>query len=186
MEPCAVLSRVWLVVTPCTVPGSSVHGISQARIPEQVTISCSMGSSPRDLELMSLGSPSLQTDSLLLSHPGFKFLLHHIVGQVSSPFYVSVSVPVKWMWKWHFLTGLFRGLKELIHAKHLEQWQAHNKLYGRLERTSYNFRNLWKKAVASVSQERLQSKQLMFTEHLQSAWALHLAFFMNYLTGGRD
>ena len=120
----------------CSPPGSSVHGISQARILEQVTISCSMGSSPRDLELMSLGSPSLQTDSLLLSHPGFKFLLHHLVGQVPSPFYVSVSVPVKWMWKQHFFTGLFRGLKELIHAKHLEQWQAHNKLYGRLERTS--------------------------------------------------
>ena len=86
----------------CSSPGSSVHGISQARILEQVTISFSMGSSPRDLELMSLGFPSLQTNSLLLSHPGFKFLRHHSVGQVPSPFYVSVSIPVKWKWKTAF------------------------------------------------------------------------------------
>ena len=48
---CVVLSRVWLFSTPWTAacPGSSVHGISQARILEWVAISYSRGSSwPRD------------------------------------------------------------------------------------------------------------------------------------------
>ena len=43
------LSRVWFFVTPWTVPGSSVHGISQARILEWVDMPSSRGSSwPRD------------------------------------------------------------------------------------------------------------------------------------------
>ena len=49
----------------CSPPGSSVHGISQARILEQMAISSSKGSSwPRDQ------TPSLQADSLPLSHEG--------------------------------------------------------------------------------------------------------------------
>ena len=44
----------------CSPPGFSVHGISQARIPERVAISFSKGSSqPRD---------QTQVDSLALSH----------------------------------------------------------------------------------------------------------------------
>jgi len=44
-----MLSRVWLFVTPWTVPGSSVHGIYQVVILEGVAISFSRGSSqPRD------------------------------------------------------------------------------------------------------------------------------------------
>ena len=39
------LSRVRLFATPWTVPGSSVHGILQAKILELVAISCSRGSS---------------------------------------------------------------------------------------------------------------------------------------------
>ena len=47
----------------CGPPGSSVHGISKARILEWVAISFSRGSSwPR--------SPALQADSLPLSHQG--------------------------------------------------------------------------------------------------------------------
>ena len=45
------LSHVRLFVTPvdCSLPGSSIHGILQARILEWVTISFSRGSSqPRD------------------------------------------------------------------------------------------------------------------------------------------
>ena len=57
-----VLSRVWLFVTPWTLPGSTVHGISQARILEWVAISFSKGSSqPRDWPR----SSTLQADSLL-------------------------------------------------------------------------------------------------------------------------
>ena len=47
----------------CSPPGSSVHGISQARILEGVAISFSRGSSW-------LRSPALQADSLPLSHLG--------------------------------------------------------------------------------------------------------------------
>ena len=46
-----VLSQVWLFGDPmnCSLPGFSVHGIFQARLLEQVTISSSRGSSwPRD------------------------------------------------------------------------------------------------------------------------------------------
>ena len=60
----------------CNLPGSSVHGIFQARILEQVVISYSRGSSqPRD------GNPHLlcllhwQADSLPLSHLGSPFAL---------------------------------------------------------------------------------------------------------------
>ena len=49
-------------------PGSSVHGISQARILEWVAVSFSRGSSP-DLEIKPL-SPTMQADSLPLSHLG--------------------------------------------------------------------------------------------------------------------
>ena len=51
----------------CSPPGSSVHGILQARILEWVAISFSRGSSqPRDRTW----SPTLQADSLLSEPPG--------------------------------------------------------------------------------------------------------------------
>ena len=67
-------SKSWptLFATPmeCSPRGSSVHGISQARILEWVAISSSKGSSyPRDRTLASM-SPALQEDSLPLSHWG--------------------------------------------------------------------------------------------------------------------
>ena len=50
----------------CSLPGSSVHGISQARILEWVAISFSRGSSqPRD----PTGSPASQSDCLLSDQP---------------------------------------------------------------------------------------------------------------------
>ena len=50
----------------CSLPGSSVHGISQARILEGVAISCSRGSSqPRDRTCVSC-VPGWQADSLPL------------------------------------------------------------------------------------------------------------------------
>ena len=51
----------------CSLPGSSVHGISQAKILEWVAISYSRGSSQHSIEHESL---VLQVDSLLLSHQG--------------------------------------------------------------------------------------------------------------------
>ena len=54
----------------CGPPDSSVHVISQARILEWVAISFSRGSSWLRIGLVSLVSPALQADSLLLSHQG--------------------------------------------------------------------------------------------------------------------
>ena len=51
----------------CSPPGSPVHGISQARILEWVTISSSRRSSHPGTEC---GSPAWQVDSLPLSHLG--------------------------------------------------------------------------------------------------------------------
>ena len=58
----------------CSLPGSSVPGILQARILELVAIASSRGSSqPRDqTHVVSLVSPVLQVDSLPLSHQGWK------------------------------------------------------------------------------------------------------------------
>ena len=54
----------------CSPPGSSVHGIFQARILEWVAISFSRGSfQPRD-QTLSPVAPALLANSLLLSHPG--------------------------------------------------------------------------------------------------------------------
>ena len=51
----------------CSLPVSSVHGISQARVLEWVSIPFSRGSFNSGIEP---GSPELQEDSLLLSHQG--------------------------------------------------------------------------------------------------------------------
>ena len=50
-----------------SLPGSSVHGISQTRILEWVAISFSMGSSHPRIEPE---SPALQADCLLFELPG--------------------------------------------------------------------------------------------------------------------
>ena len=68
------LSRVLLFCDPmgCSPPGSSVHGISQARILEWVAVSFSRGSSrPRDwMRVPCIVSLAWQADSLPLSHLG--------------------------------------------------------------------------------------------------------------------
>ena len=51
----------------CSLPGSSVRGISQAKIPEWVAISFSRGSSDPGIEPT---SPAWQADSLPLNHQG--------------------------------------------------------------------------------------------------------------------
>ena len=54
----------------CGPPGSSVHGILQARILEWAAVPFSMGSSqPRDRTHIP-AAPALQEDSILLSHQG--------------------------------------------------------------------------------------------------------------------
>ena len=54
-------------------PGSSVHGILQARALEWFVMPSSRGSSDPGIEPVSPASPALQVDSLLLSHQGSPF-----------------------------------------------------------------------------------------------------------------
>ena len=54
----------------CSPPGSSVHGILQARILEWVAMPSSRESSPHRDRTMSLKSPALRADSLPLVPPG--------------------------------------------------------------------------------------------------------------------
>ena len=55
----------------CSLPGSSLHGIVQAKILEWIAISFSRGSSrPRDRP----GSPAFQADALTSEPPGKSFL----------------------------------------------------------------------------------------------------------------
>ena len=58
------------VTQSCPTPGSSVHGISQARILGWFAISSSRGSPDPGIEPTSHVAPALQVDSLLLSHLG--------------------------------------------------------------------------------------------------------------------
>ena len=79
-----LLSSVWFFVAPHTVgdclPGSSVHGILQAKILEWVAIPFSRGSSSsRDWTWV----PALQADSLLSEPPG-------------KPYFVLKWSEVKW------------------------------------------------------------------------------------------
>ena len=84
-----LLSHVHLFCDPmdCSPPGSSVHGISQARIPEWVAISFSGGFSwPRDGNWVS----SWQADSLLLNHLGSP--LKGAPGTQMNPVLMGLSV----------------------------------------------------------------------------------------------
>ena len=60
----------------CSLPGSSVRGILQARVLEWVAMPSSSESSPPRDQTTSSVAPALQTDSLSLSHHGSQFLSH--------------------------------------------------------------------------------------------------------------
>ena len=64
-----------------SLPGSSVHGISQARVLEWVAISFSRGSSPPRGRT---GVPAMQADSLLTEPPGKPNGLYHASNVHSS------------------------------------------------------------------------------------------------------
>ena len=72
-----LLSHVWLFYNPmnCSPPGSSVHGILQARILELLVVSFSRGSSQtQGLNLPFLCLLHWWVDSLLLSHLGSPYV----------------------------------------------------------------------------------------------------------------
>ena len=60
----------------CSLPGSSVHGILQARILEWVAMPSSRGSSWPRIEPESLVSPAVQSGSLPLAPPGRPVWVH--------------------------------------------------------------------------------------------------------------
>ena len=64
-----MLSHAWLFCKPmdCSLPGSSVHGVSQARVLEQVAIFFSKGSSLTRDQTRATGSGSMD---LNLDHQG--------------------------------------------------------------------------------------------------------------------
>ena len=68
------LSRVRLFATPSSLPGSSVHGILQARILEWIAISFS-----RDIPNPGIepGSPALGADALTSEPPGKPLNYHN-------------------------------------------------------------------------------------------------------------
>ena len=83
-----VLSHVQLFATPkdCSLPGSSVHGIFQAKILERVAISSSRGSSlqgtrdrTRVMQLL-----HWKTDSLLLGHLGIMYIVPQLKKKFNS------------------------------------------------------------------------------------------------------
>ena len=76
----------------CSLLGSSVHGIFQARIPERVAISSSRGSSrPRDWTHISFIG---RQDSLLLSHQGSSLslkIVYNLIVNEPLPSLPSIS-----------------------------------------------------------------------------------------------
>ena len=70
----------------CSPPGSSVHGILQARILEWVAIPFSRRSSLPRIEPT---SPALQADSLPHETPGKPFLLFHFIVRCYSEVHMS-------------------------------------------------------------------------------------------------
>ena len=139
----------------CSPPGSSVHGISQARILEWVAISCSRGSSqPRDWTCVSrvsctgrqtlyhlrhLGSTSLQNNYLgnqhfLLSNVQNSFgILSDLISKLfrSQTKKVSLSTSLGTSLKYDFraVLGVYM-LEHLGRVKGCGQIQLHNTVNG--------------------------------------------------------
>ena len=78
----------------CSLPGSPVHGIFQARVLEWVAISFSRGSSHPGIES---GSPALQADALPSEPPG-KPLCPHLMFILQYP-----ASPVLHLWRYSWI-----------------------------------------------------------------------------------
>ena len=72
MEDCVCAQSCLTLCNPmdCSLLGSSVHGLSQARILEWAAIASSMDLPHPGIKPMSPAFPALQADSLRLSHQG--------------------------------------------------------------------------------------------------------------------
>ena len=76
--------------TDCSLQGSSVHGILQARIPEWVASPFSRGSALPGTEP---GSPTLQPDSLLSEPPGKPYESLIVINQLDVMRYIASPLP---------------------------------------------------------------------------------------------
>ena len=76
--------------TDCSLQGSSVHGILQARIPDWVASPFSRGSALPGTEP---GSPTLQPDSLLSEPPGKPYESLIVINQLDVMRYIASPLP---------------------------------------------------------------------------------------------
>ena len=79
----------------CSLPGFSVHGLSQAKILEWVTISLSRGNLP-DPEIKPV-SPALQADSLTAEPPGKPFSEVNSIKDKETDIYKKLSILSKYI-----------------------------------------------------------------------------------------
>ena len=89
MDVCVLVAQSCLTLCDsmdCSPPGSSVHGISQARILEWVAISFSKGSSqPTDQTCVSCTFSALQVNSLLAEPPEkSNYTINHLLKQTNN------------------------------------------------------------------------------------------------------
>ena len=82
----------------CSPPGSSVHGIFQARILEWDAISFSRGSSPPKYQTLSPASPALIGDPLQQSHPGITYVWLTITLDNHFMWHVNKSMYIHTLW----------------------------------------------------------------------------------------
>ena len=82
-------------------PGSSVYGILQTRILERVAMPSSRGSLPAEVKPMSLESPALQVDYLLLSHwwSPDQLILSHLPQSSLLPTQITAYFLVCILWR---------------------------------------------------------------------------------------
>ena len=85
----------------CSLPGSSVHGILLARILEWIAMISSRGSLPAEVKPMSLESPALQVDYLLLSHwwSPDQLILSHLPQSSLLPTQITAYFLVCILWR---------------------------------------------------------------------------------------
>jgi len=98
----------------CRPLGSSVHGIFQARIWEQVAISCFRGSSqPRDRTCVSLASSALAGGFFITEPPGkphcqgYWSVIFFSCGVLVRFWYQCNAGLVKWIWKHSLVSDFF-------------------------------------------------------------------------------
>ena len=104
----------------CSPPGSSVHGISQARILQWVAISSFRESSrPRDQSRVSCISPHWQANSLPLAPPG-KSIYHRGPGQFQRTLAASQGLVLpRYILCWP--KSLFKFFCKMLWVSHLKE-----------------------------------------------------------------